>query len=72
MRESTERPETVKIGANHIAGTKKETILQIFNMVVGSLTKSKKWKNPYGDGKTSKRIIDTCIYGKPENQFAEF
>lgn len=69
LRESTERHETVKIGANHVAGTKKKKIVEKFKKVWRGRDKIGNWKNPYGDGNTSRRIIDTCLNGAPEDEF---
>jgi UDP-N-acetylglucosamine 2-epimerase (non-hydrolysing) len=44
MRKATERPETIDVGANILWGSK------------GKIKAS--WDNPYGDGKSGKRIID--------------
>lgn len=55
LRESTERPETVDVGANCIAGTNPEGILACYNKMI---SKEKNWDNPFGDGNSSKKIID--------------
>ena len=55
LRENTERPETVYVGSNIIAGTNPEKILE---SVQYSLKKERNWPNPFGDGKAAKRIID--------------
>ena len=54
LRENTERPETVQIGANMIAGTKPKNIL---NCIDKTILKKKKWHNPFGDGNSGKKII---------------
>jgi len=69
LRNSTERHETTRIGANLVAGTRKDKILKAFNQIYSSIDTFNDWKNPYGDGKTSKRIIDTCLKGRPEDEF---
>lgn len=69
LRKSTERQETVKIGANQVAGTKKKKIVEKFKKVWRGRDKIGNWKNPYGDGNTSHRIIDTCLNGAPEDEF---
>lgn len=54
LRENTERPETLDVGANILAGINPKKILE------SSLTIIKKdmgWKNPFGDGKSGERII---------------
>jgi len=53
LRENTERPETLEIGANVLAGTDRGRILSAVNR---QLAAARVWPNPYGDGKTSDRI----------------
>lgn len=54
VRDNTERPETVDVGANIIAGTTYEGIIKSsFEM----LDRSRGWKNPFGDGKSAQKII---------------
>lgn len=55
IRENTERPETVKVGSNIVAGTNAEGIL---NSVRIMMTRDRSWSNPFGDGKTSKRMVE--------------
>jgi UDP-N-acetylglucosamine 2-epimerase (non-hydrolysing) len=55
LRANTERPETIEVGANILAGTDPETILEKTSLMVAS---DRKWRNPFGDGRASKRIID--------------
>jgi len=57
LRDNTERPETVELGANVIAGTN-SNLVNLVNKMTGSLVK---WDNPYGDGNASKRIINIVI-----------
>lgn len=54
LRDNTERPETLSVGANMLAGTSPE---RIFQAVVDMDGKSKVWENPYGDGTTGKKIL---------------
>jgi len=61
LRENTERPETVKVGANIIAGHDPEKILKATLKMVKS---SRKWKNPYGNGMSAKKIIDIIMREK--------
>ena len=58
LRNSTERPETIAVGANSIAGTNSDSILQNAHKMIG---KNRDWENPFGDGKTAERIINTII-----------
>lgn len=68
LRDSTERPETIDVGANHVAGTLPENILSVFNSVWEARATRTPWAIPYGDGQASRRIIETCIYGKPADE----
>lgn len=54
LRENTERPETVNVGSNILAGTDPDRITR---SVRNMLEKDIKWKNPFGDGKAAERII---------------
>jgi len=55
LRENTERPETIDVDANMLAGTDPE---RIFNAAKEMMTRQAPWKNPFGDGNSGKRIID--------------
>ncbi len=57
MRDETERPETVEVGVNILAGTNPDKILE---SVKSMLSTEKNWANPFGDGDTSKKIINIC------------
>ena len=54
VRESTERPETLKVGSNVIAGTDPERIV---DCVERMLSVKAEWGNPFGDGTSSAQII---------------
>lgn len=56
LRENTERPETVKVGANLIAGMNPTLVSRA---VATMLRRPRNWKNPFGDGQASKRIVRT-------------
>lgn len=58
LRRSTERPETVDVGANTIAGTDPDTIVSMAREMRGT---GGDWENPFGDGKASKRIADVVL-----------
>ena len=55
LRNATERPETIKVGSNMLAGTNPDKIIECINTM---LKKERNWENPFGDGKTGQRIID--------------
>jgi len=54
LRDNTERPETLDVGSNILAGTDPDRILEAAKI---SYTVRKNWPNPFGDGKAAKRII---------------
>lgn len=58
LRENTERPETVEVGANIVAGTKPEGIVKSAAEMLG---RERSWRNPYGDGKAAERILKTIL-----------
>lgn len=55
MRDSTERPETLEVGSNILAGTDPEKILECTKKMT---IKRNNWINPFGNGKSSEKIID--------------
>ncbi len=58
LRCNTERPETVEVGSNMLAGTDKNCILQAVKTM---LNKKTGWDNPFGDGKAAQTIIEILI-----------
>lgn len=58
LRDRTEWPETVELGANRIAGTSGDSIRE----AVGS-NHSHKWRSgaPYGNGRTAQKIVDELL-----------
>jgi UDP-N-acetylglucosamine 2-epimerase (non-hydrolysing) len=54
LRENTERPETVKVGANLVAGMNPTLVSRA---VATMLRRPRNWENPFGDGQASKRIV---------------
>jgi len=55
LRDNTERPETLEVGANVLAGTDETSILDCTETM---LKKGNGWLNPFGDGNAGKRIVD--------------
>jgi len=55
LRTTTERPETVAVGANVIAGVKDG---DIFKAACCMAVKKRKWRNPFGDGKAANAIMN--------------
>ena len=54
LRKSTERPETVEVGANYVAGVEPESILKGVSVMLNVETN---WKNPFGND-VSKKILE--------------
>ncbi|MEK6874599.1 MAG: UDP-N-acetylglucosamine 2-epimerase (non-hydrolyzing) [Nanoarchaeota archaeon] len=54
LRENTERPETINVGGNMLAGT---DVNRILNAVEIMLSKQRTWPNPFGDGRAAQQII---------------
>lgn len=61
MRDTTERPEALDAGTVKLVGTNRELIVkEVSNLLENPANYEKMAKavNPYGDGKTSKRIVE--------------
>jgi len=58
LRDNTERPESVEVGANVLAGTDPDRIVACAQAM---RERARDWVNPFGDGKTGVRIIDLVI-----------
>ncbi len=58
LRDNTERPETLEVGSNILAGVESDRIMQ---SAVKMTHGNKSWINPFGDGKAAEKIIDTLI-----------
>jgi UDP-N-acetylglucosamine 2-epimerase (non-hydrolysing) len=54
LRTSTERPETVDVGGNVIAGVAAAGVERAIGQMLAS---NRRWQHPYGDGKTAERIV---------------
>jgi UDP-N-acetylglucosamine 2-epimerase (non-hydrolysing) len=54
LRYNTERPETLEVGANTLAGTDPNEIVKKVGLM---LAKNRDWENPFGDGKAGERIV---------------
>jgi UDP-N-acetylglucosamine 2-epimerase (non-hydrolysing) len=60
LRDNTERPETVDVGANVLAGT---DIGSIIRLTERTMTDCKTWTSPFGDGDAGGKIMRQIIYG---------
>ena len=61
LRTSTERPETVAAGGNVIAGYRASSILAAAKKM---MRRKRSWKNPFGDGRSSRRILKIIEEGR--------
>lgn len=55
LRDNTERPETVSVGANVVAGTDPASVAAAAREMHG---RPGDWPNPYGDGTAATRIVE--------------
>ena len=55
MRDNTERPESVEVGANRLAGADAAQIAAAAEAMIGV---ARDWKQPFGDGRAAERILD--------------
>jgi UDP-N-acetylglucosamine 2-epimerase (non-hydrolysing) len=59
LRDNTERPETIGIGSNIVAGTDPENMLSACKKMMSN--ERKNWTVPFGDGKASEKILDILL-----------
>lgn len=64
VRNVTERQEGVAAGVATLVGTEEESIVSIATNCLASVRRHQ-LVNPYGDGKTSERILELCLTLKP-------
>jgi UDP-N-acetylglucosamine 2-epimerase (non-hydrolysing) len=55
LRDNTERPETLDVGSNILAGASPDKMLRCTRLM---LSKEHKWSNPFGDGRAGERIVE--------------
>ncbi len=60
LRDNTERPETVEVGANMLAGVDRRKIMECAETM---LSKKRDWHNPFGDGRASEKIVNIVTGG---------
>ncbi len=54
LRDNTERPETIEVGSNILAGASSNRILECTELM---LNRKNNWENPFGDGTAGRRIV---------------
>lgn len=55
LRDNTERPETITVGANVLAGSTANEIVNCSHKMIDVATD---WFNPFGEGNSAERIVD--------------
>ena len=60
LRDNTERPETIDVGANILAGVLPGSILECSRLM---LERERNWQNPFGDGTAGKKIVEIITGG---------
>jgi UDP-N-acetylglucosamine 2-epimerase (non-hydrolysing) len=58
LRDNTERPESVEVGANLLVGADSVRIVEGARTMAG---RARDWPNPFGDGKSGARIIELLL-----------
>lgn len=58
IRENTERPETLEVGANLLVGNQSEVIISGAKKMIKA---GRNWENPFGNGQAGKKIVDFLI-----------
>lgn len=58
LRENTERPETLKVGSNILAGTSPQLMLKSVGKM---LQKPRRWMQPFGKGNSSRKILNILM-----------
>ncbi len=64
LRKTTERLEAIEAGTAKLIGTSSESIFnEVYNLLInkGEYELMSKALNPFGDGLSSKRILETCL-----------
>jgi len=71
LRYNTERPETVTAGGNVLVGAEKEKIVDTFKNILNNpeiYSKMSEAKNPYGNGDSALKTLDTILKLFNENK----
>ena len=58
IRENTERPETIAIGCNVLAGIDPDKIVACTKTMIN---KARDWSSPYGDGTAGEKIVELLL-----------
>ncbi len=58
LRYNTERPETLSVGSNILAGTDPRKIVECSKMMIKT---NRDWKNPFGNGQATEKIMGILL-----------
>ena len=58
LRDNTERPETVEVGGNVLAGTEPDVMLSCARKM---LAQGRSWVNPFGNGRAGECIVQEIL-----------
>ena len=64
LRETTERPELIEVGAGRLVGTNHETIIREVRALshdVQNYQRMRSAHNPFGDGTAARQIVDALL-----------
>ena len=61
LRDNTERPETIEVGSNILAGTSAESVIEHARLM---LNRDTCWSNPFGDGTAAEKILNVIRTAK--------
>lgn len=65
LRENTERPESIEVGANVLVGRDASRALDAADKWLSLSRADLSWKNPFGDGHVAELIIDIITNSQP-------
>ncbi|MCA1064539.1 UDP-N-acetylglucosamine 2-epimerase (non-hydrolyzing) (plasmid) [Rossellomorea sp. AcN35-11] len=71
LRDTTERPEGIEAGTLKLAGTEEDMVYKLGHELLSdpkAHEEMSKASNPYGDGKASKRIVESILYHFQKNK----
>jgi len=60
LRDNTERPEAIEVGANILAGTSPDRIVEYSTLMLG---RANDWDSPFGDGTAGRKIVEIIMGG---------
>ena len=65
LRENTERPESIEVGANVLVGRNADKALAAADKWLSTRSTDFNWKNPFGDGHVAELILDIITNTQP-------